>query len=388
MNNFQNPERIRLVESMKELGSVFSERADKYDSEASFPYENFADLKDAGFLALCIPEDHGGMGADFVTYALISEELGRHCGSTALTFNMHTASMLLTGQISDDLEMSSMQRKDHAEKRSLMWKGVVESGHIHAQPFSEGNQAGEGAGISSRAVPVEGGFRVTGKKIFASLSEAADRHNITCLVEGEEEIRFLGIPAGSDGLKIEGEWDPLGMRGTISKTLTFENVFVPAENEYLPPGCFDQVASRWPYFYMTLSFSYLGIQRAVMDFTAEYLKGKSGTSERRDNFQKQHGWAEMKLAYEKSQSLTYRVLSEVGPDPTQDQLSRAWAATVVAMETAPEIASIAVRVCGGRSLLRPLALERLYRDARCGATMLPWSAEICMDRLGRSGLYD
>ena len=96
----------------------------------------------------------------------------------------------------------------------------------------------------------------------------------------------------------------------------------------------------------------------------------------------------MKLAYEKSQSLTYRVLSEVGPDPTQDQLSRAWAATVVAMETAPEIASIAVRVCGGRSLLRPLALERLYRDARCGATMLPWSAEICMDRLGRSGLYD
>ena len=276
MNNFQTPERMRLVESMKELGSVFSERADKYDSEASFPYENFADLKDAGFLALCIPEDHGGMGADFVTYALVSEELGRHCGSTALTFNMHTASMLLTGQISDDLEMSPMQRKDHAEKRSLMWKGVVESGHIHAQPFSEGNQAGEGAGISSRAVPVEGGFRVTGKKIFASLSEAADRHNITCLVEGEEEIRFLGIPAGSEGLKIEGEWDPLGMRGTISKTLTFENVFVPAENEYLPQGCFDQVASRWPYFYMTLSFSYLGIQRAVIDFTAQYLKGKSG----------------------------------------------------------------------------------------------------------------
>ena len=388
MNNFQTPERMRLVESMKELGSVFSERADKYDSEASFPYENFADLKDAGFLALCIPEDHGGMGADFVTYALVSEELGRHCGSTALTFNMHTASMLLTGQISDDLEMSPMQRKDHAEKRSLMWKGVVESGHIHAQPFSEGNQAGEGAGISSRAVPVEGGFRVTGKKIFASLSEAADRHNITCLVEGEEEIRFLGIPAGSEGLKIEGEWDPLGMRGTISKTLTFENVFVPAENEYLPQGCFDQVASRWPYFYMTLSFSYLGIQRAVIDFTAQYLKGKSGKSERRDNFQKQHGWAEMKLANEKSQSLTYRVLSEVGPDPSQDELSRAWAATLVAMETAPEIASIAVRVCGGRSLLRPLPLERLYRDARCGATMLPWSAEICMDRLGRSGLYD
>ena len=89
MNNFQNPERIRLVESMKELGSVFSERADKYDSEASFPYENFADLKDAGFLALCIPEDHGGMGADFVTYALISEELGRHCAVSYTHLRAH-----------------------------------------------------------------------------------------------------------------------------------------------------------------------------------------------------------------------------------------------------------------------------------------------------------
>jgi alkylation response protein AidB-like acyl-CoA dehydrogenase len=58
------------------------------------------------------------------------------------------------------------------------------------------------------------------------------------------------------------------------------------------------------------------------------------------------------------------------------------------METAPEVASLAIRVCGGRSLLRPLALERIYRDARCGATMLPWSVEVCLDRLGRAGLLD
>ena len=88
------------------------------------------------------------------------------------------------------------------------------------------------------------------------------------------------------------------------------------------------------------SFSYLGIQRAVMDFTAEYLKGESGGTERRDSFQKQHGWAEMKLAYEKSQSLTYRVLSEVGPNPSQDQLARAWAATLVAMETVSDFGTV------------------------------------------------
>ena len=90
MNDLQTPERMRLVETMNELGSVFGERADKYDLEASFPYENFSDLREAGFLALCIPEKHGGMGADFVTYALVSEELGRHCGSTALTSVSYT----------------------------------------------------------------------------------------------------------------------------------------------------------------------------------------------------------------------------------------------------------------------------------------------------------
>ena len=211
---------------------------------------------------------------------------------------------------------------------------------------------------------------------------------MTCMVEGEDVIRFLGVPADAEGITIEGDWDPLGMRGTISKNLLFEDVFVPADNEFLPPGCFDQVAERWPYFYMTLTFSYLGIQRAVLDFTADYLRGDGGANERRDHPQKQHGWAEMRLAYERSQALTYRVLGEAGLDPTDEQVRRAWSATVTAMETAPEVASTAVRVCGGRSLLRPSALERMYRDARCGATMLPWSVEVCLDRLGRAGLYD
>ena len=388
MSEIHTPRRRQLVARMAELGPTIAARAERYDREASFPHENFADLRAAGFLALCIPEEHGGLGADFTTYALVSEELGRHCGSTALTFNMHTATMLLTGQIADDLAMSDADREAHDRRRTAMWRGVVADGHIHAQPFSEGRAPGETTGFATRAVPVDGGFRVSGRKIFASLSEAADRHNVTCMVEGEDFIRFLGVPADAEGITIEGDWDPLGMRGTISKNLLFEDVFVPSDNEFLPPGCFDQVADRWPYFYMTLSFSYLGIQRAVLDFTSDYLRGAGGVNERRDHPQKQHGWAEMRLAYDRSQALTYRVLGEAGVDPTDEQVGRAWSATVTAMETAPEIASTAVRVCGGRSLLRPSALERMYRDARCGATMLPWSVEVCLGRLGRAGLYD
>ena len=383
------PERRRqLVELVAELGPAFAERAAGYDRDARFPHENFADLRRAGLLGLCVPLEHGGLGADFASYGLVSEELGRHCGSTALTFNMHTATVLLCGQIADDLEMSPPDRARHERRRSAMFAGVIDAGHIHAQPFSEGNAPGATAGVATLAVPADGGWRLAGRKIFASLSGAADRHNVICVTPDDPTIRFMSVPADADGLHTEGVWDPLGMRGTVSLTLVLDGVFVPAEAELLPPGVFDQVAHRWPHFYLTLSFTYLGIMRAVMDFTADYLAGRTGPGSRRDNPQKQAGWAQMQVSYEQSHALARRVLAEAGPDPSPAAVRRAWAAVVSVMETAPELASLAVRVCGGRSLLRPSALERLYRDARCGATMLPWSVEACLERLGRAGLFD
>src|SRR5262245_60594656 len=74
----------------------FAPRAARHDRDASFPHENYADLRDAGLLGLCVPERHGGLGADFETYCLVSAELGRWCGATALTFNMHACSALWT----------------------------------------------------------------------------------------------------------------------------------------------------------------------------------------------------------------------------------------------------------------------------------------------------
>jgi len=383
------PDRQReLVALVADLGPTFAERAAGYDRDARFPHENYADLRAAGLLGLCVPAHYGGLGADFATYGLVSEELGRHCGSTALTFNMHTATMLLCGQIADDLEMSPADRASHERRRAAMYAGVIGDGHIHAQPFSEGNAPGATAGVTTTAVPVEGGFRLSGRKIFASLSHAADRHNVICITPDDPTIRLISVPTDSEGLSFTGDWDPLGMRGTVSLTLLLDDVFVPSEAELLPPGVFDQVAHRWPHFYLTLSFTYLGIMRSVMDFTADYLTGRTGPGARRDNPQKQAGWAQMQIAYEQSHALSRRVQREAGPDPSPEAVRRAWAAMVSVMETAPEVAGMAVRVCGGRSLLRPAPLERLYRDARCGATMLPWSVEACLERIGRAGLFD
>jgi len=122
--------------------------------------------------------------------------------------------------------------------------------------------------------------------------------------------------------------------------------------------------------------------------TGAYLRGEIDGSARGHLPQKQHLWAEMNLRYDRARALTYSVLDRVAVDPHADDVRLAWSSMVTTMEGAPELASMAIRACGGRSLLRPLPLERLYRDARCGATMLPWSAEVCLERLGQYGLVE
>ena len=377
------PQRRELVERMAAFGPGFAGRAAENDRHATFPAENWSELGEAGFLSLCIPPCEGGLGGDFVAYALVSEELARHCATTALTYNMHIATTLLVGQIADDMDLSTPERALLHERRTELRRGIARDGIIHSQPFSEGIAAGATAGYTTRATPVTGGYRVNGRKIFASLSGAAKIHNIVCMVEGDPRVRFMGVPADAEGVTIEGDWDPLGMRGTDSRTLLLDDVFVPESNEWIPPGMFDQAATRWPYFYMTLSFTYLGLMRGVLDHTSAYLR----SSGRRDHSIKQQGWAHMNLLYDRAQSLAYRVLGEVGADPSPEQLRRARSSMVTTMEGAPEMASLALRVCGGRSMLRPSYLEQAYRDARCGAAMLPWSVEVCLRELGRSGLF-
>ena len=382
--------RDELVARARRLGPTIAERAVVYDRQASFPFENFADFRECGLLAACIPVGHGGSGLRFADYVRVSEEIGRYCGATALTFNMHNATMLWCGEVADLLDLTDDERARHDVIRTAMYRGVVEDGRIHSQPFSEGVAPGATTGVTTTAVAVEGGWLVTGRKIFASLSGAADYYNVTCQVPGEDRIRLLGVPADADGVSIVDDWDPLGMRGTVSRTLLMNDAFVPAANEWMPTGIYDQAAERYPWLFLSLCPSYLGLTGGILDTVAAYLRGdlpgqKPGA--RRDHPVKQFGWAEMQLRHEQSRALLYRAVDDATIDPTEAQLVTGWAASVTVMEHAAEVASTAIRVCGGQSMMKTMPLERMYRDARLGSTMLPWSAEVCLERLGRARLY-
>ncbi|MBS0560077.1 MAG: acyl-CoA dehydrogenase, partial [Proteobacteria bacterium] len=303
-----------------------------------------------------------------------------------------------SGPLADDLEMDAETRAEHERRRAIHYRRIVRDGAIYAQPFSEGGAAAAGAvAFGTEAQPVDGGWRVTGKKIFASLSGHADYYGVLCTETqpGEKPSRrntlYLAIPATAEGVSVVGDWDPLGMRGTVSRTLLFKDVFVPHDAALMPRGVYFQAATRWPHMFLTLSPTYMGLAQAAYDFTVRYLRGEMpGTPpvKRRMYPTKQIAVADMRIKLEQTKALWFQAVTEACANPSKEQVMRAWAAQYTTMENANDLARLAIRTCGGQAMLRSLSLERVYRDSRCGALMLPWTAELCQDRLGRAALYE
>jgi len=270
-----------LTTRAREFGArILAPRAAKWDREAAFPIDNYRDMHAEGWLGVCIPREEGGLGADFRAYCIAAAELGRHCGATALTWNMHVCSTLWTGLLTDDLQMDPATRAQHQSRRALHYRRILQDGAIYSQPFSEGGAAAAGAAaFGTTAKRVEGGFLVNGKKIFASLSGHAQQYGILCtdVTDGTASRRntlYLAIPADAPGVSVAGEWDPLGMRGTVSRNLLFQDVFVPSTASLMPDGLYFQDAMRWPHMFLTLSPTYMGLAQAAFDFTLRYLRGE------------------------------------------------------------------------------------------------------------------
>ena len=391
------PQQRELIDLAATLGRErFAPRAAAIDRDAVFPFENYADLRAAGLLGICVPKAAGGLGADFSTYVMVAAEIGRHCGATALTWNMHVCSTMWAGFIADDLDMTPEQRADHERIRALHFDRVVNQGKVYAQPFSEGGAAASGkVPFGTLARKVEGGYVVNGRKIFASLSGAADYYGALCTLDRpgatQRDSLYLAVPADAPGVRVFGEWDPLGMRGTVSRNLEFTDVFVPEEARMMPEGLYFQAAMRYPHMFATLSPTYMGLAQAAYDFTVQYLRGEvpgMPPVKRRMYATKQVAVAQMRIQLEQTRALFLQNARDARIDPDRDTRMRLYAAHHTIMESANDIARLAIRTCGGQSMLKSLPLERIYRDSRCGSLMLPWTAELCVDRLGRECLYE
>jgi len=397
---FQLSEReVELTDKVRKLGSeTFAARADSYDAAAKFPAANYADLRESGLLGICIPTIYGGLGASYRAYALCAAEMGRYCGATALTWNMHVSSCLWTGELSDSLKMTVKERAQHEHLREGHYRRIISEGAVYSQPFSEVRDTEtDGDPFKTTAMRVGENWQVTGRKIFASLSGHADYYGVLCTTvsaDSDERSRrntlYIAVPSHAAGVNVVGDWDPLGMRGTVSRTLVMDEVIVSAEEALMPMGLYYQAALRWPHMFLTLTPTYVGIAQAAMDFTVKYLRGELpgyGDAKHRRSAVKSSNVASMQIQLEQTKAVWFQAISEAQVDPSREQILRAYAVQYTVMENANELCQLAIRTCGGRSILKNLPLERFYRDSRCGSLMLPWTADACIERIGYDLLY-
>ena len=377
---------------------MLAPRAAQHDRDATFPIENFRDMHGEGLLGICVPKADGGLGASYRTYCLAAAELGRYCGATALSWNMHVSSTLWTGALADDLEMTAAERAEHKARRSLHYKRIVGDGAIYSQPFSEGGAAAAGVvAFGTEAKPVDGGF-------------LRQRQEDLRLAVGRRRLLRRALHRARRGRRREPPQHALsrhsrrrqgrlrGRRLGPARHARHGLAHAPlqgrvrAEDEMLMPrGVYFRAATSWPHMFLTLSPTYMGLAQAAYDFTVAYLRGElPGTPpvKRRMYPTKQIAVAEMRVMLEQTKALWFQAISEARANPTKEQVLRAYAAQHTVMENANALAAKAIRTCGGQAMLKNLALERIYRDSRCGSLMLPWTAEICLDRLGRESLYE
>ena len=366
----------------------FAPRAADLDRDASFPVEDYRDLQSSGLLALCVPEEYGGHGAGFETYCLVAEQLAQGNAATALTFNMHCLVMLMLGPFMEGLELPPDVQARHQFLSAKRYREVVEQGVFYGQPHSEPIESGDqdqltvgGRRFGTTAKRVDSEYLVNGRKFFVSSSGSADYYATPALLESdgtwEERRLYLSIPRDAPGLEFTGDWDPVGMRSTVSRDISLNNVRATEDAEVLPPGVFGQLYQRQPHIFISFSATFLGLMQAAYDYTVAYLTGRApGVTEPRSEASVAgNSLAEMLFTLESTRALFYRAISEQRLDPTVESVQRARAAHVQVQRAVVEITGAAMRVCGGRAMLKRHPLERYYRDARASAVMRPWTQD-------------
>ncbi|HEY1796854.1 MAG TPA: acyl-CoA dehydrogenase family protein [Stellaceae bacterium] len=372
----------------------FAPRAERHDREASFPFDDYANLHAEGFLGLCVPERYGGLGASYETYCLVAEQFAQGNGSTALTFNMHCLVMMMMGPIADNMPMSAAARARHETLRAARYRDVIENGIYFGQPHSEPVEEGEtdtvlnvgGRRFGTTARKVDGGYVVNGRKFFVSLGGAAPYYATPAIRLGDEpwieRTLYLQVPKDAPGVSFPGDWDPMGMRGTVSRDMLLEDVFVPDDAEVLPPGLFGAMYNAFPHLFLSFSATFLGIAQAAYDGALAYLTGRmpGAPIARRELQAKGPAVAEMLFSLEAARALYYRAISEAKVDPPPDAVQRARAAHVTVQRTVVAVTQEAIRVCGGRAFLKRYPLERYARDARASALMRPWTEEMAVQQ--------
>jgi alkylation response protein AidB-like acyl-CoA dehydrogenase len=360
----------RLVALAGELADTFAKRANEGEWAGHFPYENYRDLHQSGYLALTVPHDFGGEGADVFDTLLAQARLAQGCPSTALVTAMHLSTI---GRIA-----ASLNGPNPLFERicaSVVQDGALINGAVTEPGTGSPSRGGRPATTARRQI--DGSWLLNGRKTYTTGSSILHFFLVGCSIEdgAPPEVKlpplsadrgsFL-VPHDAPGVRIEETWNSVSMRTSASHDLVLANVHLGQDASAETLGNFTQGLGAWGF---PIQAVYLGIAQGARNEALRFAQQRRPNSLDKPISSVPHiqeKVAKIELLLLQSEAVIFGLAEQYLRDEASVSPAQFAATKYLVTNHAVEVVDLAMRIVGGASLSLSLPLQRYYRDVRAG----------------------
>jgi butyryl-CoA dehydrogenase len=330
--------------------------AAEVDEKEEFPVENVKKMGALGIMGIPIPSEYGGAGGDNVMYSMAVEELSRVCGTTGVIVSAHTS-----------LCVAPIYEFGNEEQKQRFLPDLCSGKKIGAFGLTEPNAGTDASAQQTTAVKDDDAFILNGSKIFITNAGHADVYIIFAMTDksaGVKGISTFIVEKGTPGFSIGKKELKMGIRGSSTCELIFENCRIPSENLLGKIGGGFSIAMKTlDGGRIGIAAQALGLAQGALDETVKYTKerkqfGRSISKFQNTQFQMADLYTKTEAARLLVRSAAYR------KDQKASYAADAAMAKLFASETAMEVTTKAVQFHGGYGYTREYPVERMMRDAK------------------------
>ncbi|HET9336034.1 MAG TPA: isovaleryl-CoA dehydrogenase [Sphingomicrobium sp.] len=330
--------------------------AAEIDEKDEFPVALWPQMGELGLHGITVEEEWGGLGLGYLEHVVAQEEVARASASVGLSYGAHS-----------NLCVNQIRRWANEEQKRKYLPKLINGEHVGALAMSEAGAGSDVVGMKLRADKSGNGYRLNGTKFWITNGSHADTLVVyakTSPGEGSRGITTFIIEKGMEGFSIGQKVDKVGMRGSPTAELVFEDCFVPAENIMGPEnGGVGVLMSGLDYERTVLAGIQLGIMQACLDTVIPYVRERKQFGKPIGAFQlMQAKVADMYVALNSARAYVYQVAKSC--DAGRTTRFDAAGAILLASESAFKVAGEAVQALGGAGYTKDWPVERYMRDAK------------------------
>jgi isovaleryl-CoA dehydrogenase len=328
--------------------------AEKIDRDDWFPRDLWPEMGELGLHGITVEEQYGGLGLGYLEHVVAQEEVARASASIGLSYGAHS-----------NLCINQIRRWANDEQKAKYLPKLISGEHVGALAMSEAGAGSDVVGMKLKAERVEGGWRLNGTKFWITNAHYADTLVVYAKSgEGSRGITTFLIEKDFEGFSLGQKLDKMGMRGSPTGELVFNDCFVPDENVMGPVnGGVGVLMSGLDYERTVLAGIQLGIMQACLDTVLPYVRERKQFGQPIGSFQlMQAKIADMYVALNSARAYVYTVARNC--DAGKTTRFDAAGAILLASESAVKVSLEAIQALGGAGYTKDWPVERYMRDAK------------------------